>query len=328
MIMGVISILSTMLMTLSNFCRFIPIFMACFLVLAATLPLAGCNDEGQESSEHEIITESVELLASTASQEVVLPIELSSHKALYDVSLTATHGGSQIVNISGKMYYELNKSCDAWSTAHRFYLNYDYADMPSMRRKSDFSTYEAFDGSSFSFSSRRMNDSEVFEEIRGSARKGEDGQLLVQYSMPEQPETAFKTNIRFPMTHTRDVLSAMAEGKQFFSATIFDGSDLEGPIQVNAFLGDDVDPKDYGVSADIRAHDLLSIPARHLRLAFFSDDSSGEGSSANYEMDMVFHKNGVIQHMDVDYKDFSIAQHLVALEAIDDQCAENSSSSE
>lgn len=289
-------------------------FTCLVLVFNTIFFLAGCKGEEQ--------------VAASAPNQVKQQ-ELVGHKALYDVSLTATHSGSQVVNISGQMYYELSKSCDAWSTSHRFFLNYDYADAPTMRRTSDFSTYELFDGSSFSFSSRRENDGEIFEEIRGYAGKDADGNLTVEHSMPDKVNATYKGDIQFPMMHTRNVLNAMAEGKTFFNATIFDGSDMEGPVQVNAFLGGGVKKGDYTAPDSIKAHNLLSVPARHLRLAFFNGDSSeNESAGADYEMDMIFHENGVIQHMDVDYTDFSIAQNLVALEELDDQCAENPNSSE
>ena len=77
---------------------------------------------------------------------------LAPHKALYDINLVATRSGSQVVNISGKMFYEWAPTCDAWITDHRFSLFYEYADSPAMRVTSDFSTFETFDGTGFNLS--------------------------------------------------------------------------------------------------------------------------------------------------------------------------------
>ena len=42
------------------------------------------------------------------------------HKALYEIRLAETKSGSQIVNISGQMFYEWKSACDAWISDHRF----------------------------------------------------------------------------------------------------------------------------------------------------------------------------------------------------------------
>ena len=53
-----------------------------------------------------------------------------------------------------------------------------------------------------------------------------------------------------------------------------------------------------------------------MRLAFFpADENSNE---PDYEIDMIFHENGIISHMDVDYPEFSVSQKLLALEEIDE----------
>lgn len=114
---------------------------------------------------------------------------LTPHKALYDVELVAARSGSQVINISGKMFYEWKPSCDAWITDHRFNLFYEYADSPGMTVTSDFSTYEPFDGKSFDFTSRRQRDGELYEELRGHAvmdGSGKKGGGLARYSLPER----------------------------------------------------------------------------------------------------------------------------------------------
>jgi len=40
------------------------------------------------------------------------------------------------------------------------------------------------------------------------------------------------------------------------------------------------------------------------------------GTEADYEMDVIFHENGIISDMFIEYKDFSVTQKLVALEKI------------
>jgi hypothetical protein len=162
---------------------------------------------------------------------------LVPHKALYDVSLVSAKNGSQIVNIHGKMFFEWKPSCEGWITDHRFILSYDYADSPPMAISSDFSTFEKFDGKSMNFSSRRKKDGEVYEDIRGKAaldKPGGGGQAV--YSIPEGLTFDLGPEIMFPTTQTSALLKRARQGTGLYKTVIFDGSDEEGPVEVNSFM--------------------------------------------------------------------------------------------
>lgn len=238
---------------------------------------------------------------------------LAPHKALYDIDLVATRSGSQVINISGKMFYEWKPSCDAWITDHRFNLFYEYADSPGMRIMSDFSTFEMFDGSSFDYTSRRKRDGELYQELRGRATLDEKGGEAL-FTMPDGLSYDLSAGAMFPMAHTVKMIEKARAGKKFFSAEVFDGSDEEGPIEINTFIGKKVKGADV-VSGDSLDKDLLKTPAWNVRMAVFPLSEPEE--SSDYEMSVVFHDNGVISDMLIEYDDFSVTQKLVALEKLE-----------
>ena len=244
---------------------------------------------------------------------------LVPHKALYDIDLVATRSGSQIINISGRMFYEWKPACDAWITDHRFDLNYEYADSPSMHIQSDFSTYEPYDGTGLSFTSRRRRDGSLYEELRGKATiaKGKMGEAV--YTLPEDVRYDLSKGTVFPMGHTLEMIKMAQEGKKFFKAEVFDGSDEEGPIEINSFIGKKVNAMSMIKPSKDIDMSLVNTPAWNVRMAVFPVTSDEE--VADYEMDMVFHENGVISDMLIQYDDFSVTQKLVALEKLkDDGC--------
>ena len=238
--------------------------------------------------------------------------QLVPHKALYDIRMTSKSSASQVVNISGKMYFEWRPACDAWATDHRFTLNYEYVDSPATRVTSDFSTYEPFDGKSLDFSARRRRDGELFEEVRGRAEMAVDGAGSAVYSLPGAVSHDLPSGALFPTGHTIALLKAIGEGRKFFSAVVFDGSDEEGPVEINSVVGRAVKapprPAKPGDAVDSK---LLRSPAWGVRMAFFPLKYAKAGP--DYEMNVVFHENGVISDMMVDYHDFSVTQKLVAL---------------
>jgi len=247
--------------------------------------------------------------------------DLMPHKALYDIHLKSTTSGSQIINISGQMFYEWKPSCEAWITNHRFNLLYEYADSPPMRVTSDFSTFEAFDGTSLDFVAVRRRDGEVFEEFRGRASMDPDNPEepgAVVYTEPAGTTSTLPPGTLFPMAHTLKVLDSAAGEDKFVKATIFDGSDAQGPVEVNAFVGDPVNALAHIDSSAGIDPGLLNGPAWQARLAFFPlTDKTG---LADYEMDVVLHKNSVVSDMSIEYDDFTIAQKLVALDRLEGGC--------
>lgn len=239
---------------------------------------------------------------------------IAPHKALYKIEMVQKGSSSQVLNISGQMYFEWKPVCDdAWSTNHRFDLLYEYADSPQLRITSSFTTYESIKGENFDFNSRRRRDNEVYEELRGHANVGTNGGQAL-FSLPADLKFDLPAGTLFPMAQTLAVLRASHESKKFFKATVFDGSDDEGPVEVNTFIGGPVNALSRITPAPAIDNALVNGPARDVRLAFFPLNNSDPDS--DYEMNMTLLDNGVISDMRVDYKDFSVTQKLIGLEPL------------
>ncbi len=241
---------------------------------------------------------------------------LVPHKALYDIRLSARKSSANVADIKGTMLYEWQPSCDAWITNHRFDMRYDYIEVPPVHITSDFTTYEAFDGKSMNFALQRKRGGVVLEEIRGNAHTDESNSAI--YSMPAGLEFDFPEGTLFPMTHTLSVLKEIQAGNKFYNVTMFDGSDTDGPVDVNSLVLEEAHyelPKEHIEDID---QTLLDSKSWDLRLAFFPRNTFSE--TADYEMSLVFHENGVVTDMVVDYSDFSVKQTLRALELLNDTC--------
>ncbi len=235
------------------------------------------------------------------------------HRAIYEVDLSATRSGSQIIDIHGKMFYEWGISCDAWVTNHRFNLVYEYADSPGMRIASDFATYESKANDTFSFSSRRARDGELYQDLRGHSTLKE-----AIFTSPDDLSFALPKNVMFPTAHTMRMIEEAKKGTKFFSATVFDGSDEEGPIEINTVFGGKVDPMTGIKASDRLDMSLLNSPAYKVRMAVFP--VKGDEEESDYEMSLIFHDNGIISDMTIDYDDFSVRQRLVGLEKLEPTC--------
>lgn len=241
--------------------------------------------------------------------------KLAAHKALYDIHLVATRSGAQVVNISGKMYFELKPNCEAWITDHRFNLFYEYADSPAMSITSDFSTFESYDGKDFNFSARRKRDQNLYEELRGRATLDKTGAGLANFRIPEALEFKLDKGTLFPMGHTVEIVRQALNDHKFVSAVVFDGSDDKGPVEINTFIGEPINPMQHIEPSEELDMSLLNNKAWKIRMAVFPILENKEAVS-DYEMDAIFHENGIISDMLIDYDNFSVTQKLIALEPI------------
>lgn len=254
---------------------------------------------------------------------------IQPHRALYEVSLSSVKSGGQLIDIRGKMFFEWKKTCESWTTDHKSSLVYEYADGTSSRINSDFASYETLDGKNLNFSSRRENNGVPFEEFRGHASLQANADGDATFSIPGNVNFKLPKNTFFPMQHTYEILKRARAGEKFFNASLFDGSDDQGPQQVNVFIGAAADPLNGLKLTKQIDKNLLNSPAHNMRLAFFpSEDGadSPEAGAAEYEMDLIALDNGVVSDIEIIYDTFTITQKLVALEKIDmPACTEASS---
>ncbi len=256
------------------------------------------------------------VLTAQAAQAMPEPAA-TPHRALYEIALVSKRSGSQVVDIKGKMYFEWDIGCDAWTTDHRFRITYHYADSAPLRIESTFSTYEPFDGQNFSFDSRRSRNGELFQELRGGASMNDaskGGGGTVDYTKPPHKAYTLAPGTYFPMAHTVAMIRHAMAGDKFFNAVLFDGSDDDGPVEINTFIGPPIRGLDAIRPGPHINKALLDVPAWKIRMAFFP--TLQPATDPDYEMDAVLQQNGVISNMRIDYKEFSVTQTLVALEAL------------
>ncbi len=257
-------------------------------------------------------------LSNAESSDPAIRAGLAPHRAVYNISMTENRSGSQIINVSGKMVFEWTSTCDAWVSKHDFDLYYDYADTPGLRVTSSYDTYEPFSGESMTFATRKFQKGRIYEEIRGQAIKNEDGSVTVNFNEPAEETLSLPKSIMFPTQHTIEVISRLDRKGDFMTRSIYDGSDLEGPVEISAFIGKKVPADTLKLEDLVEKHALLKSPAHRARLSFFPPDL--ERATAEYQMDINLHENGVISNMIVEYDEFTIQQALTKIQPLERQC--------
>ncbi len=246
------------------------------------------------------------------------PVTVALHKALYDFKMVSVESGAGITGIAGKMYYEQDDNCDAWTTDHRFRVEYQYPERKPVENTSHYVAFEAKDASQFYYTSDREEDGATTEQLRGSVDIAKDGTAKAAYSRPDNLSFDLPKGYYLPTQHTNEIIRHAEAGDKFFNAVLFDGTDADGPVEINTFIGKKLTPDEIkAIGGDGKRIDatLLSPNAWHVRMAVFPLNDKME-MAPSYEMDVILHDNGVVSYSLVDYKSFKVQQKLLALDKL------------
>ena len=120
-------------------------------------------------------------------------VELSAHRALYEITLESVRNGSEITDLRGRMMLEWADACDGWTVNQKVRMVLSHIGGPPLNNEFSFSSFEAKEGESFRFSMRSSSDGRPYEEYVGTATRGPNRESksggYVKFTSPEGLET-------------------------------------------------------------------------------------------------------------------------------------------
>lgn len=236
---------------------------------------------------------------------------LADHRAVYEMKLSGEARTADLADVRGVMAYEWKDACDAWVTQQRIDMEYITAEGESETTTNSFSSWEAKNGSVFTFDNGHDREGMRIEAVKGSAQRRTAGPGVIEYTEPQRTTLDLPRDAYFPTAHTVELLRRAKAGEVVFSSGLFDGSDEEGVTEVNAIIGQ-AEPET--LDRAVAKSPLVEGSAWRVRLAFF-DPRSGE-STPDYEMTIVINEQAVVTRLLIDYGEFSIEGRLKSIEKI------------
>lgn len=245
--------------------------------------------------------------AATSMASVAAKIQ--PHRAIYAMSLGSARNGAKVSDVRGRMMFEWADACDGWTTEQRFQLRFVYSEGDDMAMNTNYTTWEAKNGLRYRFNVRKLVNGELDEEVRGEANLQADGAGTAQFTKPEPQEMELPAGTMFPTAHTLAILDHAERNEPFFTRTIFDGSDAEGPTEVSTVTGKPGAPKESGKDPLLKVGKSWPV-----RMAFFPLQS--DSAQPEYEMSLRLLENGIAESMQIDYGDFTVNAVLEKIEAL------------
>ncbi len=238
--------------------------------------------------------------------------ELVPHRASYLLSLGRNMSGSDVVNVQGVMSFEFADVCEGWTTTQKARIKFYYEDGRMSDVGWNLNAWESKDGERYRFFMRNMDGDSVASEYQGEARIEAPGEAgVVSFESPRARKLTLPRGTLFPTGHSLALLHHAAAGEPTFLATVFDGSDDKGPVEVSAVLAGRGTP-----SADAaKISPLLSVgPVYRLGLAFFPLE--GDSTTPQQEQMVSMYANGIIDRLVLDYGRFTIDAVLKKVEPL------------
>lgn len=241
-------------------------------------------------------------------------VDVQPHKALYEMTLESAKPNSGVVGATGSLAYKWGESCDGWTIEQRYKLSMQYEQDQPVEINSNFVTWESKDGKSYRFNERRTRNGQPDEDIKGDAAfRGAKGAGGAVFSRPKDQNFDLPAGALFPTAHTLMLIRKAQDGEHYLAAAVFDGSSVDGAVDISAVLGPKIDAKAHPASTDVKSP-LIERPSWNVRMAFFPESSKDE--NPDYELGMRLMDNGVSSEMTIDYGDYVIKAKLKEIQAL------------
>ncbi len=236
-------------------------------------------------------------------------IQFAPHRAVYDITLERAASGSGVVELAGRMVYELNGSrCEGYTQNMRFVTRIVSQDGSEQVSDLRTSSWEDGAGKRLRFNSEQYRDSKLQESAAGDARRPDNGGPVdVEMSKPEKNHITLDAGNLFPMQHSEALLMAAESNQKQLYVGLYDGSEKgEKVYQTSAWIG----AKRVGDATGGVPPGLAQVPSWPVSIAYYDQGKGNKDELPAYELSFRFFANGVSNEMVIDYGEFAVKGQL------------------
>jgi hypothetical protein len=192
--------------------------------------------------------------------------QMAAHRATYRLTFDNSPK-NDVIAATGTMNYEVLDACDGWATQQRLLMDVTNSDGQTVRMISDYSTWEAKDGTKLRFRVHQTTDTAVTLELAGEADVAPGGGGVIHYTEPKPNTIAMANGTLFPMAHTAHIMALAQTGHKFITLPLFDGSSDSGAEDTFTVVTGASSPTPYKYPS------LSTLPSDQVSVSFFDPDS-------------------------------------------------------
>ena len=242
------------------------------------------------------------------------PVVLAPHRAIYDLSLERTAAGSGVVEVTGRIVYELTgSSCEGFTQNMRFLIRTSSGRGTTQETDLRTSSWEQVPSRRLRFSSSTYQNNVLFEQSRGEAKRKAPGSAAkVELTKPDKKTLDLSESARFPIEHSTALIRAARKGENIFTSDLYDGSEDGTKVyHTSAIIGSPIAPGDAKPLTHVANGDKLDrVPSWPVSISYFKPSEAHTDDIPLYEMQYRFHDNGITSGIVIDYGDYAVRGKL------------------
>src|SRR5262245_13738502 len=240
-------------------------------------------------------------------------ILLAPHRAVYEMTLVTTRGGTGVTAVSGRMVYELTGSvCEGYTQNMRFVTQMTNQGGTTMLTDLRSSSWEEGSGRRFRFNSSQFRDEKPTEATAGDAARANADDIKVELTKPAKKGMSLSARVYFPIQHTIALLQAAKAGKTAFRADLYDGSEKGEKVYDTVSIIGRLRPA--GANRELprvkSIEGLDGLEAWPVSIGYFEPGSDSADAVPVYELSFLFFENGVSRNLFIDYGEFAMRGDL------------------
>lgn len=278
-----------------------PVTRRLVLVLAASLPVLTVQP------------------TSAQVPSALATVPLAAHRAIYDITLDRAASGSSVVDVQGRLVYELTGSaCEGYTQNMRFVTRMMSGEGSSQLNDLRSSSFEDSTGKSFRFNSSSYKDDQLGDSTQGDATRGANG-VAVELTRPKKKTLSLSAGVYYPVQHSASLIEAARAGKSIFIGDLYDGSEKgEKVYNTTSAIGRRIAPGAVKSPAALKNGDVLDRTVSWpVAISYFEPGSEKKDAVPSYELSFRFFENGVSTGLRIDYGEFAIRGELKELVFLD-----------
>lgn len=244
-------------------------------------------------------------------------IVLAPHRAIYELTLATTRGGTGVSSVLGRMAYDLTGSaCDGYTQNMRFVTRMTNQSGNTVVSDLRSTTWEDARGKRFRFDSSQYRDEKATEATIGdAARPGTSEDVKVELTKPAKKNISIPSRVYFPVQHTIALLNAAKASKTSFRADLYDGSEKgEKVYDTVAAIGRVQPPGSNRQLPQVKNVERLdALKGWSVSIAYFEPGSGKQDALPVYELSFLMFENGVSRKLYIDYGEFALQGDLTEI---------------
>lgn len=249
------------------------------------------------------------------------PDQLAPHRAVYEIVLAESRGGSGVTELTGRMVYELTGSaCQGYTQNMRFVTRMTSQEGATSVTDMRSSSWEDALAKAFRFNSSQYKDTKLEETTDGDANRSDaGGEVKVEITKPAKKAISLKKDTFFPVQHSMALLTAARKGDRLLIADLYDGSEKgEKVFSTASFIGP---AKAVGYNRTLpvaqNAEPLNALRSWPISISYFEESSDKKDGTPSYELAFLYFENGVSRRLFIDYGEFAVRGTLQRVEFLE-----------